>query len=452
MFREKIAKNDHICKKKINILNIKESPTNEWTNQKTNIYQIKKSPYQEIVIENKKTLSSYVPSFISFGKRKFDFKNDILIKEIIGAEDNNKFKTEFKLSDINNIDNNLFGNIKNSPFNCNDSLIQNKSLKINYSYEKPKSLEENGKENINKIYKRENSLNIDRAKFIDNNFNYINYYTPKNYMKNKNKTNYFNDSKSSTKSNNIKINNKYNKNSSNLNKQNLKEIKKKKLEKIIQIMKNNNNSSLNVNLLRQERKENFLSILSNISNKKNKFSSFPNTLNFNDIINSSNQRHKKKLTLKLNEYKKEKTDSYENIESYEHNISNSINNRKIKMKIKNGKFSCKARNNFYRKSLNSFIDLNISTDYTSNEKKNTPKSTSKKKVKDITFDSSNAILNRNKERKRFFSNKNKVNNIHEFEEKLNQKNYKILLNDVKKRMSFLIKNLFNYIELLKKNK
>ena len=122
------------------------------------------------------------------------------------------------------------------------------------------------------------------------------------------------------------------------------------------------------------------------------------------------------------------------------------------MKIKNRKFSCKARNNFYRKSLNSFIDLNISTDYTSNEKKNTPKSTSKKKVKDITFDSSNAILNRNKERKRFFSNKNKVNNIHEFEEKLNQKNYKILLNDVKKRMSFLIKNLFNYIELLKKNK
>ena len=153
MFREKIAKNDHICKKKINILNIKESPTNEWTNQKTNIYQIKKSPYQEIVIENKKTLSSYVPSFISFGKRKFDFKNDILIKEIIGAEDNNKFKTEFKLSDINNIDNNLFGNIKNSPFNCNDSLIQNKSLKINYSYEKPKSLEENGKENKIKYIK-----------------------------------------------------------------------------------------------------------------------------------------------------------------------------------------------------------------------------------------------------------------------------------------------------------
>lgn len=454
MFREKknIAKNDHICKKKINILNIKESPTNEWTNQKTNIYQIKQSPYQEIFIENKKTLSSYIPSFISFGKRKFDFKNDILIKEIIGAEDNNKFKTEFKLSNINNIDNNLFDNIKNSPFNCNVSLIQNKSLKINYSYEKPKSLEENGKENINKIYKRENSLNIDRSKFIDNNFNYINYYTPKNYMKNRNKTNNFNDSKSSTKSNNIKINNKYHKNSSNLNKQNLKEIKKKKLEKIIQIMKKNNNSSLNVNLLRQERKENFLSILSNISNKKNKFSSFPNTLNFNDIINSSNQRHKKKLTLKLNEYKKEKTDYYENIESYEHNISNSINNRKIKTKIKNRKFSCKARNNFYRKSLNSFIDLNISTDYTSNEKKNTPKSTSKKKVKDITFDSSNAILNRNKERKRFFSNKNKVNNIHEFEEKLNQKNYKILLNDVKKRMSFLINNLFNYIELLKKNK
>ena len=159
MFREKknIAKNDHICKKKINI------------------YQIKQSPFQETVIENNKTLSSYIPSFISFGKRKFDFKNDILIKEIIGAEDNNQFKTEFKLSD--NIVNNLSDNIKNSPFNCNASLIQKKSLKINYSYRKQKSLGEKEKENINKIYKRENSLKIDRSKLIDNNFNYISYYT-----------------------------------------------------------------------------------------------------------------------------------------------------------------------------------------------------------------------------------------------------------------------------------
>ena len=36
--------------------------------------------------------------------------------------------------------------------------------------------------------------------------------------------------------------------------------------------------------------------------------------------------------------------------------------------------------------------------------------------------------------------------------KINWNNYKILLNDVQKRMSLLINNLFNYIELLKKDK
>ena len=48
--------------------------------------------------------------------------------------------------------------------------------------------------------------------------------------------------------------------------------------------------------------------------------------------------------------------------------------------------------------------------------------------------------------------KNCLNNIKVYKRKMNSKNYKELLFDVQKRMSFLVNNLINYIELLKNGK
>jgi len=49
-------------------------------------------------------------------------------------------------------------------------------------------------------------------------------------------------------------------------------------------------------------------------------------------------------------------------------------------------------------------------------------------------------------------NKNSLNNIKVYKKKINSKNYKELLFDVQKRMSFLVNNLINYIEILKNGK
>ena len=87
-------------------------------------------------------------------------------------------------------------------------------------------------------------------------------------------------------------------------------MKEKKIEKIIQLM-NNNSPSLNVNKLRNE-KNDCLSILSNFSNRNKKVFTLQNNLNFNDIIYSNYKKPKKKLFLRINTYKKEKTDYYDN--------------------------------------------------------------------------------------------------------------------------------------------
>jgi hypothetical protein len=171
-------------------------------------------------------------------------------------------------------------------------------------------------------------------------------------------------------------------------------------------------------------------------------------LNFNNILNSNykNKNYKKRLFLNLNEYKREKTDYYDNIDEYK--IDSYLNNIEISQKIKNRKLRSNTRDNFYRKSQNNFNELNISTDYTSTEKKNNAKSVSKKKSKLISLDSSNFVSNSNRENK----DTGFVNNNNQIKEKINENNYKSLLDSVQKRMCFLIQNLINYIEILKKDK
>lgn len=484
MFRTKknMINNDQIVKKQSNIL-INESSTDECSNNKANIYQLKQKISPNIVILNNKKLSAHIPSISPIGKKHLEYKNDIFIKEIIGTDDvlqnvnDNKFKSLFDLvnnkSDIEIKDD--MKKINLIPYS-NSSLMSKKTLKKKYCNKKDKSLDECIKGNTIKKFIRKNSLNANKLNIFDYNFNYKNYNTPKNNKNririitlNENEKEYndldykntisiFKNSNINSIKKELKYNNKIDKessiaklifkNNSNLNKNDLKKLKEKKIEKIMQLMNYNKTPSLNVNLLRQEKQNNYISILSNISNRNNKLFTLQNNLNlnFNDILNTKSKKPKQKICFNINEFKKEKTDYYDNI--YEDKIDTNINkkDKEISQKIRNRKFCNTTRDNFYRKSQNNINDLNISTDYTSTEKKNNAKSVNKKKTKHISLDTSNLITNRNRENKNYT-----INNI-QIKEKIDGKNYKMLLNNVQKRMTFLIKDLINYIELLKKNK
>lgn len=224
-------------------------------------------------------------------------------------------------------------------------------------------------------------------------------------------------------------------------------------------MNNNKNPSLNVNLLHNNKNDG-ISILSNISNRNKKIITLQNNINFNDLINSSYKKSKKKLFLRINPYKKEKTDYYDNNDYYNNNNEEedikdnnneeiNINQMKIKSIINENKMRCLTKDNYYRKNQHFLNDLNISTDYTSSEKKKDPQSACKKKMKHISLDSSSNLISNNNRKKR---NNSQIRNKFCKKEKINNKNYKLLLNDVQKRMSFLINDLINYIELLKKEK
>ena len=501
MFRTKknVNINDPILKKKSKILNSNESSTDEGSNQKTSLYQLKQKISPNIVILNKKTLSIHIPLISPSGKRNFDFKNDVLIKEIIGNDDllqekNNQFRSLFNLYN-KNFDKQLNGDINNHNIpNSNSSLMSKNTLKKNLFDKKDNSLEENNKGYIIKKFKRKKSLNLNKLKIFDYNDYYNNNFnTPKNIMKdrikkitlnfNGNNLNnsdynyginkiYQNSSKSQLKyskqyDKNNMISKLIFKNNSNLTKQDLKDLKEKKIEKIIQIMNNNNNPSLNVNLLRKEKKNNFLSILSNFSDRNSKVFTLQNNLNFNDLINTNYRKNKKKLILRMNTYKKEKTDYYDNnyiddkninnIKENEHknnilnitNYINNLNNSKSNIKIKDWKFRSLTRENFYRKSQNNFNDLNISTEYTSCEKKNISKTINKKKIMNLSLDKFNNTINIKRKNNHIYENI-KYNN--ELKEHINSLNYKDILNDIPKRMGILINKLVNYIEFLKKDK
>ena len=500
MFRTKknVNPNEPIHKKKSKVLNSNESSTDEGSNQKASLYQLKQKISPNIVILNNKILSTHIPLISPSGKRNFDFKNDVLIKEIIGNEDflpekKNQFRSLFNL-DNKNLDKELNEDINNYNIpNSNSSLMSKNTLKKNLFNKKDNSLDINSKGYTIKKFKRKKSLNINKLQIFDYNDYYNkNFNTPKNNMKdrikkiilNTNEKNLnnsdYNYAKNNTYQNSSKSQIKYKqydknnmiskfifKNKSNLSKQDLKELKEKKIEKIIQIMNSNKNPSLNVNLLRKAKKNNFLSILSNFSERNTKIFTLQNNLNFNDLINTNYRKNKKKLIIKMNAYKKEKTDYYDNNyfdykninnKKDNENINNSIintnyinnlNNSKSNIKIKEWKFRSLTRGNFYRKSQNNFNDLNTSTDFTSYEKKNISKSINKKKIKHISLDKYNNTINFKRINNHIYEN---INYNNRSKEKINSLNYKDILNEIPKRMEVLISKLVNYIEFLKKDK
>jgi hypothetical protein len=477
MFRTKqnINSNEQTIRKKLSIVTSNESSTDEGSNQKANIYQLRQKTSPNVVVINNKMISTKISNG-NQGNINIDHQKDVLIKEIIGNDDiiqennNDKFRSLFDLND-NKLDTELKFDINNKYIipNNSSSLMSKNSLKKNYFNKKDKSLDEYFRNNIIKRYKRKNSFNINKLKTSSNNYDNFkfNSNTPKSDMKNKNKTRIlsinkkelkyndsvftYNQSKNKCDKNNS-ISRFIFKNNSGVGKQDIKELKEKKIEKIIHYMNNNKNPSLNVNLLHNNKNDG-ISILSNISNRNKKIITLQNNINFNDLINSSYKKSKKKLFLRINPYKKEKTDYYDNNEEEDikdyNNDKININQMKIKSIINENKMRCLTKDNYYRKNHHFLNDLNISTDYTSREKKKDPQSACKKKMKHISLDSSSNIISNNNRKTR---NNSQIRNKFYKKEKINNKNYKHLLNDVQKRMSFLINDLINYIELLKKEK
>ena len=253
MFRTKqnTNSNEQTIKKKLSIVTSNESSTDEGSNQKANIYQLRQKTSPNVVIINNKMISTKIPKG-NQGNINIDYQKDVLIKEIIGNDDiiqennNDKFRSLFDLND-NKLDTELKIDINNKYIipNNSSSLMSKNSLKKNYFNKKDKSLDEYFRNNIIKRYKRKNSFNINKLKTSSNNYDNFkfNSNTPKNDMKNKNKTRIlsinkkelkyndsaftYNQSKNKCDKNNS-ISRYIFKNNSSIGKQDIKELKEKK--------------------------------------------------------------------------------------------------------------------------------------------------------------------------------------------------------------------------------
>ena len=465
MFREKknIKNNDFMPTKKSIIFNNTESSTDECSNHKS---QLKKKVSPNMVILRNKSLLKYIPSIEPLNKKNLDFKKDILIKEIVNNDEvvpqnNNKYRSLLDLVD-NESDMEERNKENNKKFNTN-SLVSKNTLKKNSFSRKEKSLDDFIKSNLMKKNQRKNTLNNNKLKIY--NSIYGNSTPKKDILSrlNLSKRNIINSKEkylSDLELNNTLSNSLYHNlskyqttnNNSSVDKEREKKIKQKKIETLIQIMKNNKNSSLNSNYMSQRKNDNYLSLLSNYSKKYKKNLTLQNNIFYNEIINSAcNNKYKKKFILKLKSSSKEKTFlDINNTDSNEEYINKNIkylNCLKFNYSNTNKKYRSSKKANIYRKSVSALNDFNISTELSSTEKHNNSKTISKNKMKCISLNSSKTFKINNNEQ-----NKNSLNNIKIYKKKINDKNYKELLFDVQKRMSFLINNLINYIEILKNGK
>ena len=202
-------------------------------------------------------------------------------------------------------------------------------------------------------------------------------------------------------------------------------------------MNSNKEPSLNMNYLRKNKNNNYISIISNIFNINNKILTLQNNINFDYFLNSNNNKYKKKFILKLNTFKKEKTYYYDSKDIEE--INENHNSMRISYNNINNKYQNITLNNFYKKNYNDISELNSSNESKSNQIKYIEKTLNKKKIDHISLDSSIKIKNDNYENKNI--NKDFKLNIYNINK--NEKNYKNLLIDVQKRMSFLVNNLIN---------
>ena len=451
--------------KKSVIFNSTESSKDDCSNHK---YQLKQKVSPNMLFLRNKILLNNIPSQESSTKKNINFNKDILIKEIINnneivPQNNNKFHSLFDLVGNEN-DMETKNKENNKKFNTN-SLISKNTLKKKIFSRKEKSLDDFIKNNLLKKNQRKNTLNINKLKIYNSIYGNS---TPKKdiihrlNLSKKNKINSKEKYLSDLELNYTLSNSLYHNlskcqmtyNNSSVDKGKEKKLKENKIETIIQIMKNSKNTSLNTNYMYQRKGNNYLSLLSNYSQKYQKNLTLQNKIFFNEIINSAcNNKYKKKFILKLKSSNKEKTyfdinDAENDNEEYiNYNSLKYLNCLKFNYRNSSKKYRSSKKNNIYRKSISALNDFNISTELSSNEKHNNSKTTSKKKMNCISLNSSKINKINNNEQK-----ENSLNNIKVYKKKINSKNYKELLFDVQKRMSFLVNNLINYIELLKNGK
>jgi hypothetical protein len=199
-----------------------------------------------------------------------------------------------------------------------------------------------------------------------------------------------------------------------------KKIKEQNLNQLNEIINYNNIPYLKIN------RDNRMPLLTHNINKNKKIITLHNNINFDYLVNSYNENSKKRLKLKLFTDKKEKTDLFINSDFEDSKSNNSKDMHKINKNI--------------------FYNLNIPNNKKYNKKRTKIKTISENKKSHIYLDSSPIIEYHN-----HHPSRNHSNNIfcYKYKDKINKNNYKILLNDVKNRMSFLVNNLINYIQFLK---
>jgi hypothetical protein len=201
-----------------------------------------------------------------------------------------------------------------------------------------------------------------------------------------------------------------------------KKIRDQNLQKLNEIMNYSNSPYLKINA------DNRIPLFTHNINNNKKIITLQNNINFDYILNSYNKNSQKRLKLKLFSDKKEKNDFYINTDFEDSKSNNS--------------------KNMYKINKNIFYNLNIFNNKKYYKKRPKIKAISENKKNHIYLDSSPKIENYN-----HYQSRNHSNNIfcYQYKEKLNKSNYKILLNGIKNRMSFLVSNLINYIQFLKNN-
>jgi hypothetical protein len=392
-------------------------------NIKNNLNHLKVRKSKNVIALNIKTLPNYIPSMNTklLKTESMSNYNDLTINKnkfnkIIDLNENNNERN--KMKNKNQTCKDLKDNIDNKKNHSTRVLMSKNSIKKNYFNIKNKFFENIFKnKKITSKNKNKIAINLNKFSFLDpknkKKSTYNKFSTPKNRIINKTTIMKFNNlsfdsnilkkkniSKSNSK-NNISIKYSYTKDSI------------RKSEKIIGILNNSKDFKL----------KNNLSIISPYSMRSKRIISSKKKVNNinNKRIYSCGQKNKKK------------------------NILLNVSKNKYKNKINKIKYNSNSKNNLF--------EFNISTDYSSSPKRNNANIIIQRIINPISLGFFNFSLN-NYQKNNIIYNKNCVNynNCNLYKEKMNNNNYKKLLNDIQKRMKFLINNMDNYIELLKNKK
>jgi len=398
-----------------------ESSLDDCYNIKNNLNHLKVKKSKNVIALNIKTLPNYISSMNTklLKTESISNYNNLTINKnksnkIIDLNENNNEINKHK--NKGQVSKKAKDKIDNKKNHSTRVLMSKNFIKKNYFNIKNKFFENIFKNN--KIAsKNKIPININKFSFLDlkhkNKAAYNKCSTPKNKIINKSKI---------VKFNNLSLDNNI------LNKKNIsKSISKNNIStkysytkesirnsaKIIGILNNSKDFKLKKNL----------SIISPYSLRNKRITSSSKKINNinNKRMYSCGQKNKKKNIL--------------------------LNMSKNKNKIQN-------KNRYKSNGKNNLFEFNISTDYSSSPKRNKAHIIIQKIINPISLGFYNFTLN-NYQKNNIIYNKNSVqynNNSNLYKEKMNNNNYKKLLNDIQKRMKFLINNMDNYIELLKNKK